>query len=84
MCSSCDSGNEVWFITEDVSIIDQTKGGVGTPLFGLARYASFFEQGIPVFKVNMSLKQSIQFHDLESSAGCLFGPEAFSFKMKRV
>ena len=35
-CSPCHSRNEVWFITEDVSIIDQNKGGrVGTNLFGL-------------------------------------------------
>ena len=27
-CSSCDRSNEVWFITEDVGIIDQTRGGV--------------------------------------------------------
>ena len=32
----CDSRNEVWFITGDVSIIDQTRGGVGSLLlFGL-------------------------------------------------
>lgn len=26
------------FFSEDVGIIDQTRGGVGTPLFGLAGY----------------------------------------------
>ena len=61
LCSSCDSRNEVWFITEDVSIIDQTKRGVGTPLFGLARYDSFFEQGIPVFKDNWVLNRVYNF-----------------------
>ena len=35
---SCDSRSKVWFITEDVSITDQTRRGVGTPLFGLAGY----------------------------------------------
>ena len=35
-CLPCDSRNEVWFITGDVSIIDQTRGGVGSlSLFGL-------------------------------------------------
>ena len=35
-CLPCDSRNEVWFITGDVSIIDQTRGGVGSILlFGL-------------------------------------------------
>ena len=59
-CSSGDSRNEVWFITEDVNIIDHTQGGVGSPLFGLAGYVSFAEKGIPVFKV-LTLKQGIQF-----------------------
>ena len=35
---SCDSRSKVWFITEDVSITDQTRRGVGTPLFGLDGY----------------------------------------------
>ena len=35
-CLPCDSRNEVWFITEDVNIIDQTRGGVDSlSLFGL-------------------------------------------------
>ena len=36
-CLPCHSSrNEVWFVTEDVSIIDQTRGGVGSlSLFGL-------------------------------------------------
>ena len=52
---SCDSRSKVWFITEDVSIIDQTRGGVGTPLFGLAGYC-VAEHSTPVFKA-LSLKQ---------------------------
>ena len=35
---SCGSRSKVWFITEDVSITDQTRRGVGTPLFGLDGY----------------------------------------------
>ena len=42
-------------LTEDVSIIDQTRGGVGTPLFGLAGYC-VAEHSMPVFKA-LSLKQ---------------------------
>ena len=35
-CLPCDSRNEVWFTTGDVSIINQTRGGVGSlSLFGL-------------------------------------------------
>ena len=52
---SCDSRSKVWFITEDVSIIDQTRGAVGTPLFGLAGYC-VAEHSMPVFKA-LSLKQ---------------------------
>ena len=75
LCSPFDSRNEVWFITEDVNIIDQTQGGVSSPLFGLAGYVSFAEQGVPVFK-NLAFKQGIQLYNLESSTGCLFGTEA--------
>ena len=42
---------------------------MGSPLFGLAGYVSFAEQG-------MTFKQGIQLYDLESSTGCLFGTEA--------
>ena len=48
---------------------------MGSPLFGLAGYVSFAEQGLPVFK-NLTFKQGIQLHDLESSTGCLFETEA--------
>ena len=52
---SCDSRSKVWFITEDVSITDQTRRGVDTPLFGLDGYC-VAEQSMPVFKA-LSLKQ---------------------------
>ena len=38
---------------------------MGSPLFGLAGYVSFAEQGMPVFK-NLTFKQGIQLYDLES------------------
>ena len=43
---------------------------MGSPLFGLAGYVSFAEQGLPVFK-NLTFKQGMQLYDLESSTECL-------------
>ena len=52
---SCDSRSKVWFITEDVSIIDQTQAGDGHSLIW-PRRVCVAEQSMPVFKA-LSLKQ---------------------------
>ena len=55
---------KIWFITEDVGIIAQTRGRGSHSLIWPSRLC-VAEQGIPVFK-DSSLKQGIQYHDLAS------------------
>ena len=57
-----------------MGIIDQTRGRGSHSLIWPSRLC-VAEQGIPVFK-DSSLKQGIQYHDLASQTGCLFGPDA--------
>ena len=58
----CDSRNEVWFITGDVSIIDQTRGGVGSLLlFGLGSGILYMQ----VFRVSSLVSYTIEQDQVE-------------------